>query len=102
MSVATHRSGPPHVFLGSYNTTGDTHSIRGVSHWIRIRVSTNPCKVYFSETAFNNDIDYITIPVAAAATPYGEWSGPIEISNIWFKATTGTTNVELVAAYRIA
>jgi len=94
------RGGAPHVFRATAATTGRMHAFKAVSKWMRIRVATFPCKVYFTEADFDDDINYITVPVAAADAPYGEWEGPIEASAVWLAGVGGGSVVELVAALR--
>lgn len=101
MSILSGRGGIPHVRHIQFDTTGRKHFLKGVTKWVRIRVATFPARVYFTEADFTADENYISIPVAAAATPYGEWSGPIEIDSIWIKGVGGSTDVELVAVKRL-
>ena len=100
MSIGEGRGGIPHVRNITFDATGREHSFNGVSKWIRLRVSTFPCKVYFTLADFTADENYISIPVAAAATPYGEWWGPVEASSIWIKGVGGSSVVELVVVKR--
>jgi hypothetical protein len=65
-------------------------------------VTTFPCKLYFTAADYTDDTNYVLIPVAAAETPYGEFQGPIEASEVWMKGSGGTSAVELVAYQRRA
>ena len=100
MSVMETRGGYPHVFRASIDTTGRGHAFPFTSKYLKIRVETNPCRMYFTESDYTNDENYVVIPVAAAATPYGEWDGPLEASQVWLKGVGGASAVELVAFQR--
>jgi len=94
------RGGHPHVFRESIDTTGRGHAFTFTSKYLKISAATNPCRMYFTEADFTANANYVVVPVAAAATPHGEWEGPIEASQIWLKGDGGTSAVELVAFQR--
>ena len=101
MSVLEIRGGVPKVFREDItHTTGYYHHIPFMTKYLQIRVLVNPCKVYFSQADFDNDQDYVLIPVPSAATPNGEWQGIVEAKEVWLKGVTGTSTVELVAYQR--
>jgi hypothetical protein len=100
MSIVEGRGGYPHVFRAAIATTGRDHQFPFTSKFLKIRAADYTCKVYFSEVDYTNDENYIVVPVAAAETPHGEWEGPVEISKVWLKGVTGTSNIELVAFQR--
>lgn len=101
MSVLTVRGGVPHVFRASAdNTAGMTHVLPFMSMYLQLRVTGNPCKLFFSAEAMAADADYILVPVASTSTPYGEWQGPAEIGQVWMKGSGGASAVELVAYQR--
>ena len=100
MSVMETRGGWPHVIRASLTTTGRELQIPFVTKFVQIRTADFPARVYFTQENFDNDDGYIEVPVAAAATPYGEWSGPTEIQSIWIKGIGGTASIELVAYQR--
>ena len=100
MTVLESRGGVPNVFRASIDTTGRAHRFPFMSKYLQIRVATNPCKMYFTEADFNNDVNYVTVPVPAAETPHGEWAGPVEAQGVWLKGSGGTSAVELVAYQR--
>lgn len=102
MSMPGQRSGIPHVRRITFDTTGRKHFIKGVTNWVRLRVTGNPAIVYFTEDDFTNaTTNYILIPIPAADAPYGEWWGPIEVDSFWIKGSGGSTNVEIVAVKRL-
>lgn len=100
MSVLEGRGGVPHVFTATIDTTGRIHQFPFMCKYLQIRVITNPCKLYFTEDDFNDDANYVTVPVPAADAPYGEWQGPVEASKVWLKGSGGNSVVELVAYQR--
>lgn len=101
MSLVEGRGGHPHIFSATVdNSDGRHHRFGFTSKYLIIRASTNPCKVYFSEADFTADENFITVPIAAAATPNGEWRGPFEANQIWMKGSGGNSGVQLVAFQR--
>jgi hypothetical protein len=101
MSLSSVRGGFPHVFSAqTIGTGGVRHGFPFTSNHLKVRVTTNPCLMYFTEADFTAGTNPITIPVAAAATPYGEWEGPVEAKEVWLKGSGGNTVVELVAFQR--
>lgn len=99
-------------------TTGTEVEVNMQTCWLCVRNTgvTNAAKMYFTKADFDADVNYVTIPVAAAATPNGEWAGPVELTRsipavqpatlqaaayaLWFKAVAGTADVEIVAIHR--
>jgi hypothetical protein len=82
------------------NTTGQLHALPFTCLYLIIRVTGNPCKLYFTEADYNADANYVLVPVAAATTPHGEWRGPVEAEKVWLKGSGGASAVELVAFQR--
>jgi len=102
MSIMETRGGVPHVRRIQFDTTGRKHLFKGKSKWLCIRATTFPAIVYFNEDDFTAaNTNYILVPVSAAATPYGEWSGPVETDAIWIKGSGGSTDIELVVTKRL-
>jgi hypothetical protein len=100
MSIAQVRGGIPHVFRETITTAGQKHRLPHYSFYLIIRAATAPCKMYFTEADFTDDVNYVSVPVAAAATPHGEWQGPVEACDVWLKGDGGSSNVELVTFQR--
>lgn len=100
MSVLEGRGGIPHVFREAIATTGRMHQFPFVAKHVKIRAATNVCRMYFTEADFTADANYVVVPVASASTPYGEWEGPVEASQIWLRGVSGSSDVELVAFQR--
>lgn len=110
MSVATVRGGVPYVLRESVTSGVAPAGGRKVRlpfyiHFLKIRVATNACKLYFTEADYLADERYVLIPVSGPSTPYGEWEGPVETcagdrSDLWLRGNGGTSSVELVAFQR--
>ncbi len=100
MSVVTTRGGVPRVFLEGVPTGGREHQFKFATEYLIIRATANPCKVYFTKDDYDNDVNYVTVPVPAADTPHGEWQGPVEATKIWLKGDGGTSTVEMVSFQR--
>jgi len=107
MSVGTLRGGIPTVRLvaattGTVPLGGKIVPPPSDINYLKIRALANPCFVYFTEADYIAHTNYITVPIAAAATPHGEWEGPVEMihgsahSDLWVRGSGGTSNVEIV------
>lgn len=110
MSVATVRGGVPYVLRDAITTGVAPAGGRKVRlpfyiNWLKIRASGNPCRLYFTEADYLADANYVVVPEPAAATPWGQWEGPVETcagahSDLWLRGDGGVSNVELVAFQR--
>jgi len=69
-------------------------------------VSTNGCKMYFTQKDFEADENYVLVEVPSPTYGSGYWEGPVETiqgseySDIWLRGDSGTSNVELVVFQR--
>jgi len=98
MSVQT-RGGIPRIFQGiQVPTTGlapdGAWTFGGTSMRLRIRVTTFPVRIYFSQSDFDNDVDYWEI---AAGT---EFDAQIEERCVWMRGVGGTASADLLVLYR--
>jgi hypothetical protein len=102
MSLVTVRGGIPHVLRATIDDTGQKHRLPFMCNWLAVRVPTgDPCRIYFFEKDFDADENYVIAPAQAAETPYGEWSGPAEVYEVWLKCdVAATSTIELVAYQR--
>jgi hypothetical protein len=107
MSVMTVRGGIPYVLRdAAVSAAGRKVRLPFLIHSLIIRnVGAVAAKLYFTEADFNADTNYVTIPVASATYPYGEWAGPVETANgdhedLWLKGDAGVASIELVAFQR--
>jgi len=100
MSVLESRGGAPHVFRETIYTAGRVHAFPFVSKYLKVRATTNPCKLYFTEADFTSGTNYVLVPVAGTSTPNGEWEGPVEATRVWVQGSGGNSAIELVAFQR--
>lgn len=100
MSLFEGRGGIPNCQRLTVTTTGRRYGFDFTTKYIKIRVLTAPCKMYFSQEDFDNDANYVLIPVPAADAPYGEWEGPVEAQGVWLKGVGGSSTVEMVVFQR--
>lgn len=109
MSLLTPRGGIPIVRRVTTSTTGASTRVPGPINFLKARNldATNAIKLYFSKADFDADSNYVTVPIAAAANPFGEWSGPVELGlpqtafeDIWWKSVAATPILELVMFVR--
>jgi hypothetical protein len=61
--------------------------------------------VFFNQADALAGVNYVQLPVAAAATPHGEWSGPVEVDifcdcQIWLQSAGAACDVEVVGFQR--
>lgn len=104
MSLMQGRGGIPRVIRATIDATGRAVTLPVNCNFIQLRTSTNACRLYFLEEDFVADANYIEVPIAAAATPWG-WSGPAEVDHstqnqVWIKGVGGNAAIELTAYQR--
>lgn len=110
MSIATVRGGIPYVLRDTITTGIAPAGGRKVRlpffiNWLKIRAATNPCRLYFTLKDYEADENYVVVPVPNAATPHGEWEGPVEThqgeyEDLYLRGDGGVSSVELVAFQR--
>ena len=109
MSVLTVRGGVPVVRRETITTTGQKLTLPFYTLFLVARnKGANVCRLYFTEDDFDANENFVELDVAAAATPHGEWAGPVETvadnttgrDNIYLRAVGGSTDVEVVAFQR--
>lgn len=106
MSVVTVRGGVPYVLRDTIDGTGRIVTLPTLINHLKVRnKGAGIVRLYFTKADYTADANYIEIPVSAAATPYGEWEGPVETAtgdheNLWVKSATGSNAIELVAFQR--
>lgn len=100
MSIMEQRGGFPKIQRLTVTAEGGKFELRHTCKYLSMRVADAACRLYFTEADFTRNEHYIKVPIAAAATPYGEWQGPVETQNVWLKADSGTSQVELVTFER--
>lgn len=101
MSVLQSRGGIPAVFRDTINTTGREHNLPFFTSYLVARnQGAQPVRMYFREEDFDANANYVVLPTAAATTPHGEWSGPVEAAKLWFRAQAATAEIEVVSFQR--
>ena len=104
--VATVRGGVPVIRRITVDTSGQKVRLPFYLLFLKIRnQGANPARVYFTEQDFDNDENYIVVPIIAAETPHGEWEGPVEThegarANIYVRGDGGSTDLEIVLFQR--
>lgn len=96
MTVGETTGGLPYVLRETFTTTGRKVNLKINPQWICIRVSSAPCKVYFTQDDFDNDENYVGINISSDLSPYGEWKSKITANYIWIRGFNGSSDVELV------
>jgi len=101
MSLAQTRGGIPRVFRDTITITGRKHRAPFYTQFVKARnEGAFPIRLYFTEADFDADSGYVTVPVSAAATPYGQWEGPVENDNFWMRGVGGSASIELTLFQR--
>jgi hypothetical protein len=107
MSVMTVRGGVPFVVRdAAVLVTGRKVRLPMLINSLIVRnMGAIPAALYFTLADFTAGVNYVTIPVASAIYPYGEWSGPVETvsgthEDVWLAGVGGTASIELVAFQR--
>ncbi len=104
--VATVRGGIPVVRRVDVPVGGQKLRLPFYLMYLKVRnTSGNPGRIYFTEEDFNNDANYIEVPVAGPSYPNGQWEGPVETSegpraDLWLRGVTGTSSLEIVLFQR--
>lgn len=63
-----------------------------------MRVSSYPCKVYFTQEDFDADTNYLTVGIPSVFSPYGEWESFYNSNYIWLRGDDGSSTIELVCS----
>jgi hypothetical protein len=72
-------------------------------HVVARNKGANFVKMFFSKADYDAGTKYVTIPVASASEPHGEWCGPVgNIRTLYFVADTAAVLVEVTAFLRQA
>lgn len=105
MSIAQLRGGIPHVYRASIDGTGVAHRFASNIFWLKARnKGAAVVRLYFLESDFDADRNYVQLPVAAADQPYGQWEAPVELvaadARVWLKSEGAASEVEIVGFQR--
>ena len=101
MSVLQVRGGLPQVVRTTATTTGRKHRLSFYTSGLVARnQGANVVHLYFTEADFDASENYVVLPVAAATDPHGEWSGPVEVENVWLRSVGGDSITEVVVFQR--
>jgi hypothetical protein len=94
MSIMQVRGGVPSVFRETVGTGGRKHNYPFAISFLKVKVLTNPCRLYFREQDFDADENYVLLDAD------GEWDGPVEGITIWLRGVGGNAEVEAVGFQR--
>lgn len=103
MSVAQTRGGIPHVFRGTIQLAGRKHQLPFYTNYCVFRVasgSANGCRLFFTEDDYTNNENYVVVLPPGANQTTGEWCGPAELEDVWFRGDGGPSDIEFVAFQR--
>ena len=93
--------GFPSVFAETITTAGREHRWPFWTKYMVARnLGANVVQMYFTEKDFTAGQNYITLPVASAILPHGEWRGPVENRTVWLKSLVGSSAVEITTFQR--
>ncbi len=101
MTLLQTRGGIPDVFRDTIDATGRKHQVPFFFNFIVARnkgVAT--VRLYFAQDDFDADANFVELIGPAAASPFGEWLGPVEGDNYFLRTESGTASVEIVVFQR--
>lgn len=101
------RGGIPHVVREAFDTTGRAVRLPfDILYLVARNKGANVGRIYFTQKDFEDGVNYVELPVAAATDPYGEWQGPVETitgsdhTDLYLQGIGGSATVELVVFQR--
>jgi hypothetical protein len=97
MTIVESKGGVPYILRETFNSIGRKIRLGVIPKWFCIRVKEFPCKIYFSEDDYNDDVNYIGVNPPSEETPNGEYIGSHDGKDLWIKGFNGSSEVELVA-----
>lgn len=101
MTLVQTRGGIPRVVRATIDTTGRKVKLPFFTGYVVARnKGANVIRMYFLEQDFDDDANYVELPVAAATAPHGEWVGPAEADDLWFRGVVGSSDLELTVFQR--
>ena len=102
MTIVESRGGVPYILRETFDLTGRKIRLGVIPKWFCIRVKEFPCKIYFSEDDYNNDVNYVGVNPPSEETPNGEYIGSHDGKDLWIKGFNGSSEVELVATSAVS
>ena len=101
MSLMQGRGGVPHVFRDTISAAGRAHQFPFVCNFLQVRAESGEAvRVFFTEADYLAGTDYVVAPLPTSTYPYGEWSGPVEVSGVWLKSASATPAAMSLVAYQ--
>lgn len=95
------KGGIPRTARLAATTTAAKYTFPFISTWVKLRnLGADPVRVFWLAEDATGAVNYVTVPVAAAATPNGEWEGPVEMDALWFAAAASTSTLEVTVTQR--
>ena len=102
MTIVESRGGVPYILRETFDLIGRKIRLGVIPKWFCIRVKEFPCKIYFSEDDYNDDVNYIGVNPPSEETPNGEYIGSHDDKDLWIKGFNGSSEVELVATSAVS
>lgn len=101
MTLVQGRGGIPRVRRENIDATGRKLTLPFFTNYIVARnKGAVVLRMYFLEEDFTADANYVDVPVVAATDPHGQWAGPAETNDLWFRGVGGASDLELVVFQR--
>lgn len=107
MSVMSVRGGIPYVLRdAAVPVAGRKIRLPFFVQYLQVRnVGSAVARLFFTAADLAAGENYVTVPVASATYPYGEWSGPVEThagdhADLWLAGVGAVASIELVAYQR--
>jgi hypothetical protein len=102
MTIVGSKGGVPYILRETFDLVGRKIRLGVTPKWFCVRVKEFPCKIYFSEDDYNDDVNYVGVNPPSEEAPNGEYIGSHDGKDLWIKGFSGSSEVELVATSAIS
>jgi len=102
MTIVESKGGVPYILRETFDLVGRKIRLGVTPKWFCVRVKEFPCKIYFSEDNYNDDVNYVGVNPPSEEAPNGEYIGSHDGKDLWIKGFNGSSEVELVATSAVS
>jgi hypothetical protein len=102
MTIVESKGGVPYILRETFDLVGRKIRLGVTPKWFCVRVKEFPCKIYFSEDDYNDDVNYVGVNPPSEEAPNGEYIGSHDYKDLWIKGFNGSSEVELVATSAVS
>jgi hypothetical protein len=102
MTIVESKGGVPYILRETFDLVGRKIRLGVTPKWFCVRAKEFPCKIYFSEDDYNDDVNYVGVNPPSEESPNGEYIGSYDYKDLWIKGFNGSSEVELVATSAVS